>query len=183
MGSTSPRASGRGGIEGGAGPKRGYAAAPAAFHPRPGGRPRLAYGLLPPPVPAVGTCRPVQARCEVRAHLARESDSAAATAQHSPAGGRAALSFPIHVAEGRWPLGAYGEVRAYIAPGKWEPQPQPHFISGPAGRPRPTFKVPRRRSTSPEAAGRFAHIVKCARVLRPLRSPPQPHLQGIRSMQ
>ena len=33
------------------------------------------------------------------------------------------------------------------------------------------------------AAGRFGHIVECARVLRPLRSPPQPHLQGIRSMQ
>jgi hypothetical protein len=50
------------------------------------------------------------------------------------------------------------------------PQPQPHFISGPAGRPRLTFKVPRRRSMSSEAAGLWLAVS-----LAPQR---QPH--GIR---
>jgi hypothetical protein len=52
--------------------------------------------------------------------------------------------------------------------------------SQPGGRPRLTFKHCSCRSTSPEAAGRFAHIVKCARILRPVSWAPQPHPHFIR---
>jgi hypothetical protein len=50
--------------------------------------------------------------------------------------------------------------------------------ASPGGRPRLSFKVPRRRSTSPEAAGRFVHIVRCARISRSvsLAPEPQPHV-------
>jgi hypothetical protein len=44
------------------------------------------------------------------------------------------------------------------------PQRQPQSIRGPAGRPDLTFKLPRRRSTSPEAAGRFGPMVKCVHI-------------------
>jgi hypothetical protein len=47
------------------------------------------------------------------------------------------------------------------------------------GGPRLTFRVPRRRSTSPEPAGRFGRMAKCARILRPapseLGAATQPH--------
>jgi hypothetical protein len=45
-----------------------------------------------------------------------------------------------------------------------EPQRQPHSIRGRGGCPRLTSKVRHRRSTSPEAAGRFGPRVKCARM-------------------
>jgi hypothetical protein len=48
------------------------------------------------------------------------------------------------------------------------------------GRPRFTFNFPRRRSTSPEAAGRLGHIVKRARILRPVSCSPQPQPHFIR---
>jgi hypothetical protein len=78
------------------------------------------------------------------------------------------------------PLQAYGEVRAHTAPGKVGPQPQPHFIRGPRGRSRLGFPVLRRRSkwfTWSEAAGRFAHMVKCVRIWLAVSRAPQlqPH--------
>jgi hypothetical protein len=110
----------------------------------------------------------------VRIRLARESGTAAPAAQHSPPLWAAPLNLQaapsVHTAGGCRPLRAYGEVRAHIAPSKLGAATQPYGIQGPAGRRRLTFKVPRRRSTSPGAAGRFAHIVKCARILRPVSS-------------
>jgi hypothetical protein len=44
------------------------------------------------------------------------------------------------------------------------PQPQPHFIRGPGGRPRLTFKLLPRRSPLWDPAGRLGHIVKCAHI-------------------
>jgi hypothetical protein len=46
------------------------------------------------------------------------------------------------------------------------PQPQPHFIRGPCGRPRLTLKLLPRRSCGQRAAGRFGHRVKCVRIWR-----------------
>jgi hypothetical protein len=50
-------------------------------------------------------------------------------------------------------------------------------IRRPGGRPRLTFKLLPRRSGWSEAAGRFARLVKCARIWRPVSSArqPQPH--------
>ncbi len=58
------------------------AAAPAAQHSPPGGCPRLAFEL--PSVPVLGTCRPLRAYGEVRAHIAPGKLSAATpTAGHA----------------------------------------------------------------------------------------------------
>jgi hypothetical protein len=47
------------------------------------------------------------------------------------------------------------------------PQRQSHSTRGTGGRPRLAFVVPR-RSTRSEALGRSEHMVKCARILRPV---------------
>jgi hypothetical protein len=56
-------------------------------------------------------------------------------------------------------------------------QYQPRSVRRPGGRPRLSFQFRLRRSASSEAAGRFAHIVKRARIFRPVspRRKSRPH--------
>jgi excisionase family DNA binding protein len=74
----------------------------------------------------------------------------------------------VRVVSGRPPLRAYSECARIPLAVSRVPHRQPRSIRGPGGRPRLNLKFPRRRSTSPEAAGLFAHVVKCARILRPV---------------
>jgi hypothetical protein len=58
------------------------------------------------------------------------------------------------------------------------PQPQPHFIRGPSGRPRLTLGLLRRwwewlEPGLEQPGGRFGHMVKCARIWRPVSSAPR----------
>jgi len=53
-------------------------------------------------------------------------------------------------------------------------------IRRPDGRPRLAFEFLPRRCTWSEPAGRFAHIVKCARMLRPVSWAPEPQPHFIR---
>jgi hypothetical protein len=76
------------------------------------------------------------------------------------------------------PVRAYGEGARIRGPVPRVPHRQPHSIRSLGGRPCLTFKLLPRRSSCSELAGRFAHTVKCARILRPVSSAPQsqPHL-------
>ena len=172
---------------------------------RPGGRPRLAFEFLH----VAGGRWPLSAYGEVRVLLC-PMNSAPQRWPHSVSAWARSGSRQNASASGLPCCAAIGEVRAQLAPGKlsaatptafhprllgeMRPHPapgeigaavsraplrQPYSIRGPVGGPRLTFKVPRRRSTS-EPAGSFAHIVKCARILRPVNWAPQPQPHFIR---
>jgi hypothetical protein len=78
------------------------------------------------------------------------------------------------------PLGTCREMRSHQARRKLAPQPQPHFIRGPDGRPHLTFELFPGRSPLWDPAGRLGHIVKCPRILRPVSWAPQPQPHFIR---
>ncbi len=73
------------------------------------------------------------------------------------------LPSTVHVAGGRRPLRAYGEVRAHIAAGEVGATTRPHSTRRPCGRPRLAVR-PTSGPHGRRAAGRFAHMVKCARI-------------------
>jgi hypothetical protein len=77
-------------------------------------------------------------------------------------------------------LRAHGEMRTHPARRDPGAQRQPHSNRRPGRGPGLAFGFLLRGSTWSEAAGRFAHIVKCARISRPVSSAPQPRPNFIR---
>jgi len=76
-------------------------------------------------------------------------------------------------------LRALGEMRPHPARRESSAAAPAAQHSWPGGRPRLGFAfLP--RSPCPEATGRFAHMVKCARMLRPVSWAPQPQRHFIR---
>jgi hypothetical protein len=99
-------------------------------------------------------------------------------------GGRPRLAFEFLPRRSTWreAAGRFGHIvkcAHILRPVSCSPQPQPHGIRGPGGRPRLTFGLLRRwwewlEPGLEQPGGRFGHVVKCARILRPVSCSPQP---------
>jgi len=73
------------------------------------------------------------------------------------------------------PPGAVGEMRAHLARRESGAASPAKGIRRPGGCPRLAFQFLPRRPMSSEAASRFGHMVKCARIWRPVSWAPQPN--------
>jgi hypothetical protein len=113
--------------------------------------------------------RPLRALCEMHAHPARsESDAAAPPARHPRSRRASTFAFPVrpslvYVVRGRRPLRAYCEMRPHPAPSELLAAAPTAFHPRPRCASTLAFELLPRRSAWSEAAGRWGHMVKCAR--------------------